>query len=211
MRTALLLATVASLFPSALAETDAALPLGVGSTLYWHSHFDGSNDTYVEKLIAEGSDFQIYLATNEFSEGGPSDYFALFSGIDFRSCDEDMPTPEERAAVAAMWPLETGKSANIFVTSDNPAKVEVGNESHSFLMGRTLPAHYVTIDYENNDEVEDEKILVLDDTPLTSEINWSESSRDTLTLVTKPRSDTAYDVSEETIGTCAALLTETQK
>ena len=122
-----------------------------------------------------------------------------------------MPTPEERAAVAAMWPLETGKSANIFVTSDNPAKVEVGNTSHSFLMGQTLPAHYVTIDYENNEEVEDEKILVLDDTPLTSEINWSESSRDTLTLVTKPRSDTAYDVSEETIGTCAALLTETQK
>ena len=211
MRKALLAAGLISSFPSALAETETALPLGPGSTLFWQSIFDGDSDKFSEKVIAEGEDFKIYQSNTDFSDGGPADFFALFSGIDFRSCDDEMPTPEERIAVAALWPLEAGKTANIFVTSDNLATIEIQETTDFFLMGQTFPAHAVKIDYQNNEEVEDEALVILDGTELTVRINWSETSRDTLSLVTKPRPGAVYDVSEEAIGTCAALLTETKK
>ena len=211
MRRALLAAAVAFVsFPSALAEQDAALPLGPGSVLYWSSHYDGSNDRYAEKVIAEGADFKIYLNDIEELGDGPANYFALFSGIDYRLCDAEMPTAEEREAIATLWPLETGKTAAIFATGDNPASVEIGDATDLYLMGQKRSAHSVTIDYENNEETEDETIVVLNDTHLTGLIQWADNSRDTLLLVTKPRPDKDYDLSEEAIGTCAALLTETE-
>lgn len=211
MRIALLAATVALVsFPSALAETDTALPLGPGSVLFWSSHFDGSNDRYAEKVIAEGPDFKIYLNDIEELGIGPANYFALFSGIDYRSCDAEMPAAEERVAVAALWPLETGKTAAIFTTSDNPAAVKIGDATDMFLMGQSRAAHSIKIDYENNEETEDETIFVLNDTHLTGVIEWAEGSQDTLLLVTKPRPETDYDLSEGAIGTCAALLTDTE-
>ncbi|MEO1660189.1 MAG: hypothetical protein AAFR51_04315 [Pseudomonadota bacterium] len=211
MRAALLAAIAASVFPSALAETDAALPLGPGSALYWQSSFDGSSDQYTETVIAAGEDFKIYKSNNDFSDHGPEDFFALFSGIDFRPCNEDMPAAEDRAAAAALWPLEVGKRAEVLANSDNPVKIEILQETNFFLMGQSLPAHVVKIDYQDNDETEDEDVVVLDDTKITVRLDWSATSRDALTLVTKPRPDAVYDLSEEAIGACAALLTETQK
>ncbi|MEL6415104.1 MAG: hypothetical protein AAFQ15_09230 [Pseudomonadota bacterium] len=211
MRSALLATAVAFLsFPSAMAEADAALPLGPGSALYWVCHYDGSNDRYSEKVIAEGEDFKVFLNDAQELGGGPENYYALFSGIDYRLCDAEMPTTEEREAISALWPLEAGKTAAIFATSDNPASVQVGNATELFVMGKYRSAHSVTIDYQNNEETEDETIVVLNDTHLTALIEWAENSRDTLLLVTKPRPDKNFDLSEGAIGTCAALLTDTE-
>lgn len=194
---------------AAQAAPDLTFPLGPGSELYWTSAYEGSSDRFKEQLIAENGDVQIFRTDNEYSEGEPSDYFALFSGIYYTTCDLDMPTAEERAAVKALWPLTSGGVAEI-KTGDG-AKIEIGAPTEYYLMGRSRPAHFVTGTYYGEEE-SSETLIVLDDVKLTVSIKWQDEGKDSAMLVTKPNAVASTMANTDLIGNCADLLnTQTDK
>lgn len=203
MRAALTI--VAAIFASgaATAAPDDALPMGPGSNIYWASAYDGGSDNFREALLEQGEDFAIFQSISDWAEGGPADYFTLFSGVFYVPCDADMPTPEERESIAGLYPLTTGNTASV-ATGDG-ASFTVGEATEFFLMGRSRPAHEIHSTYAG-DEPSEETIIVLDDTPLTVVIQWDESSRDSARLITSPKSVASTRVDTDLIGTCASLL-----
>jgi len=207
MRLAVLSALGVLLASSASAGEEASLPFGEGSTVYWTLAYDGGSDRLIERALISGDDFMIFQTVGDTAVGDASDYFALYSGIDYRTCDETQATAEERAALAALWPLEPGKSAKITSYDDTALTVRVGEASAFFLMGQMWPAHQLTLDYESEEET-DEELIVLDQLPISVSLKWDATSLDTVTLVTKPSPVALPDLSQETIGECAALLNE---
>lgn len=204
---AVILAALAGLITSPAIGQEAPVNLAPGTNLYWLTGYEYGYDQSREQLIYLGDDFAVYKTISEYSAGDESDYFALFSGIDFRGCDGDMPSAEERQALASLWPLTEGSSAQILLPE--PATIEVGAATEFYLMAKRLPAHSVTIDYSDNEETEDEALIVLDQIPVTVSIRWNETEKDTVTLMTGPKREFTTDLSEETIGSCTSLLNET--
>jgi hypothetical protein len=183
--------------------------MGPGSKVFWTSAYDGGSDRFYETLLAQGADFEIFRNDGEWSEGGTSDHFAVFSGIYFTPCDAEMPSDEERAEIAALWPLTEG--ASVELSSGDGATFEIGAQRDFFLMGKKWPAHDITGKYFG-DEPSEEGLIVLDDMPLTVAIRWQEGGSDTATLVTAPMSVASSPVDTDLIGNCASLLnTETNK
>lgn len=207
MRATIFTALIALAFGPTMAQEEQQT-IGPGSSVYWINFYEYDHDQYRELLVAQGDDFAIYKTVSEYEAGDASDYFALFSGIDFHSCDMDMPDAARRQSVASLWPLEEGKSVEI--TLPDNATVAVGAPTEFFLMGETLPAHNVTFDYADNEENSDEVLVVLDQMPVTASIRWNETDRDTVMMITKPKDVPTADLSEETIGACASLLSETK-
>lgn len=194
---------------AAQAAPERAIPMGPGSKVFWTSAYDGGSDRFYETLIAQGEDFEIFRNDGEWSEGGTSDHFAVFSGIYFSACDMEMPTDDERAKIAALWPLTEG--ASVELSSGDGATFEIGAQRDFFLMGKTWPAHDITGKYFG-DEPSEEGLIVLDDMPLTVAIRWQEGGVDTATLVTAPMSVASSPIDTDLIGNCASLLnTETNK
>lgn len=173
--------------------------------VYWVSASDGSTDRFQERLIAEKDDAQIYQTISDWQAEDASDYFALFSGIHFVSCDEGMPTAEERDKVAGLWPLTEG--AVVELTSGDGATFEVKEPLDFFLMGKTYPAHIVSGKY-GGDEPSEEDLVILDEAPLTVRIDWEDGGRDTATLVTRPPAVASPLEDLDSIGNCASLLNE---
>ena len=177
--------------------------------MFWISNYDGTADQYQEKLIAKGDDFAIYHNISEWNDGEPSDYFALFDGIYYQTCDLDMPTDEERAALTALRPFEPG--AQVEITSGDDARVTVGEAKDFFLMGRNWPAHEMSLSYKNEDGDSEETITVLDDLPLTVAIKWDENSQDTAMLVTRAKAELTPEINQDLIGNCASLLKDPEE
>ena len=188
---------------AAQAAPDLAFPLGAGSDLYWTSAYEGGSDRFTERLMAENGDVQIFRTDTEYSEGAPSDYFALFSGIYYTTCDLDMPTSEERAALEGLWPLTPGSLVEI--KSGDGAKIEVGEPTDYYLMGKRRPAHVVTGTYFGEEE-SSETLIVLDDVKLTVSIKWQDDGKDSVMLVTKPDAVASTYPNTDLIGNCADLL-----
>lgn len=171
--------------------------------MYWTSTSGSGSDKYSETLLVQGDDFAIFRTDSDWSEGGVSDHFALFSGIYYNACDMEMPTAEERQAMAGLWPLSEG--AKVDVSAGKGASIEVGATADFYLMGKTRAAHSIKISYQGDDPSE-ESIIVLDEVPLTVAIIWDDSTRDTTTLVTRPTSAASTPVDIDLIGNCASLL-----
>lgn len=206
MRLVLLMAAALIAGASAAADEKNSLAVGPGSYIYWTSAYDGGSEQYQEKMIAEGDGFAVYQSVNDYQSSDASDYFALFSGTYFTTCDAEMPTEEERKALAALLPFTAGQSVEI--TSGDGARVEIGAATEFFLMGKTWPAHKVAYAYADGDGTTDEDVIVLDQVPVTVSIRWDESSVDAVTLVTRPKSEFEPDLSEDTIGNCASLFNQ---
>ena len=193
---------------AAFAAPDQTFPLGPGSYIFWTSAYDGGSDRYQEQLIAQKDDVQLFKTMNEYSAGDESDYFALFSGIYITLCDTEMPTADERSAIADLWPLTPG--AAVEIKSGDGAKIEVGEPTQYYLMGQYHPAHLVTGTYYG-DEESSETLTILDNVKLTVGIDWDEGSKDRAMLVTKPNAVASTEVDTDLIGTCADLWnTETE-
>ncbi|MEL7041873.1 MAG: hypothetical protein AAGL90_10130 [Pseudomonadota bacterium] len=185
------------------AAPEGPVPMGPGSSIFWTSAFDGNTDNFRETLLVQGDDFAIFQSEADWSEGDATDYFALFSGIYFNTCNLEMPTSEERQALAALWPLTEG--ATVEIATDEGATFSVGQSTEFYLMGEPRAAHSIDIAYKG-EEPSEETILVLDDMPLTVSVNWDDGSRDSVTLVTRPKVDPLPELNTDLIGTCAALL-----
>ena len=153
--------------------------------------------------MVQGDDFAIFRTDSDWSEGGVTDHFALFSGIYYNTCDLEMPTMDERQAMAGLWPLSEGTKVDI--STGDGASIEVGSAAELFLMGKPRSAHSVKISYRGDDPSE-ESIIVLDEVPLTAAIFWEDGTRDTTTLVTRPTSVASTPVDIDLIGNCASLL-----
>ncbi|MEO0450880.1 MAG: hypothetical protein AAFZ74_11245 [Pseudomonadota bacterium] len=208
LRSALMIGALLLGSGAAIAAPDQTIPLGPGSYIYWTSAYEGGSDRYQEQLIAQLDDVQLFKTMNEYSEGDESDYFVLFSGIYFTLCDTEMPTMDERIALSNLWPLTPG--AVVEIKSGDGAKIEVGEPTQYFLMGRTHPAHAVSGTYYG-DEESSEILTVLDDVKITVGIHWDEGSKDSAMLVTKPNAVASTEVDTDLIGTCADLWnTETE-
>ena len=188
---------------AAQAAPDLTFPIGPGSELYWTSAYDGGSDRYKEQLIAENGDAHIFRTDTEYSEGEPSDYFALFSGIYYSTCDLEMPTAAERDALKALWPLTSGSVVEL--QSGDGAKIEIGAPTEYYLMGQSRPAHIVTGTYYGEEE-STETLVVLDDVQLTVSIEWQEDGKDSAMLVTKPDAVASTMANTDLIGNCADLL-----
>lgn len=194
---------------SAAAAPEQAFPFGPGSKVFWVSTMDGSVDRFYESLIAQGEDFEIFRNDGEWSDGSVTDHFVVFSGIYFTACDTEMPSVEDRQAIAGLWPLKMG--AKVEIGSNSGASLEIGAARDFFLMGKNWPAHSITGKYFGDDPSEEE-IIVLDDLPLTVTVRWQEGGVDTATLVTPPPSVASAPVDTDLIGNCASLLNiETDK
>ncbi|MCR9269484.1 MAG: hypothetical protein NXH72_05820 [Hyphomonadaceae bacterium] len=209
MRAALTIGTLILASGAAQAAPDAAFPIGPGTEIFWVSAYDGGSDRFYESLIAEQGDVQIFRTNSDYSEGGPSDHFALVSGIYYVGCDMEMPSDQERAAVAGLWPLTSGDVVEI--ESGDGAKFETGDTTEFYLMGRTYPAHVIKGTYYGDEESE-EMLTVLDEVKLTVGIKWDEGGTDSAVLVTKPDAVASTTPDTDLIGTCADLLnTETNE
>ncbi|MEO1305044.1 MAG: hypothetical protein AAFV37_08710 [Pseudomonadota bacterium] len=208
MRAAISLGAMIMGSGAAMAAPDHAFPIGQGSELFWVSAYDGGSDRFYESIVAEQADVQIYKTQGEYAAGDVGDYFALFSGIYVAGCDGDMPTQDERSAIADLWPLTPGSVVEI--SSGDGAKLEVGEPTEFFLMGQSRPAHIITGTYYGED-TSTEEIIVLDDVKATVGIRWQESGQDSVVLVTRPDDPASTFADTDLIGTCADLLnTETQ-
>ena len=188
-----------------MAAPEDPMPFGPGSLGFWINSYDGATDRYSEKVMSQGEGFEIYQVSSEYRSGEASDYYALFSGTYYASCDEDMPNAEDRAELKDLLPLAPEKTADIGAADDGTL-ISVLAPTEFFLMGRNWPAHSVKIQYRGEDPNE-ETVTVLDALPLTVRIDWDDDSRDTLLLVTKPTS-IAPDLDKSLIGNCASLLNE---
>lgn len=177
--------------------------MGPGSHIYWASVYDGGSDNYRETLLVEGEDFALYQMVSDWAQGDTNDYFALFSGIYYAPCEDDMPTAQEREAIAGLYPLNPGDKVEI--VSNGGASFTVGEATEFFLMGRPRAAHQIDVVHAGDDPSE-EAIVVLDDTPLTVAIQWDESARDLARLVTSPKSVASTRVDPDLIGSCASLM-----
>lgn len=207
MRLVSLSALLAFSASSAIAEDAEELPFGEGSTIYWTLAYDGGSDRLFERALVAGDDYMLFQTIGENVSGDVTDYFVLYSGVDYRTCDQPQATAEERAAFAELWPLEPRKTARVTSYDDNPFTIRVDEAKSFYLMGQSHPAHQLTIDYESEEQT-DEQMIVLDQLPITVSFKWEETSLDTVTLVTKPRPVAVPDLSQDTIGECAALLNE---
>ena len=188
---------------AAQAVPDQSPSMGPGSSIYWTSASGGSADRFRDTLLVQGDDFALFKTESDWSAGDETDYYALFSGIYYNTCDLEMPTDEERTALAGLWPLAEGKKVEI--ASDSGATFEVGASAEYFLMGEMRAAHEIKGTYLGDDPSE-ETIYVLDDLPLTVAVHWPEGGRDSVTLVTRPKSVASIPVDTDLIGTCARLL-----
>lgn len=181
-----------------------------GVSLFWVSHYDGMDSSYRERIVAAGEDWAIYQLLEdeglyEGDEVGP-DFYALFSGIDYRSCSEDqMPDEAERGRLAALFPLTEGSVMEETTYTGSPV-IRVGAREDFFLMGETVSANKVVFDFpEDDEEHEDEIVFVLSDKPYTVALDWGETGKDRVTLIAQS-DETLEAPSPDTLGNCAALL-----
>ncbi|RIJ23299.1 hypothetical protein D1224_03215 [Henriciella barbarensis] len=182
-----------------------------GVSLFWVSHYDGYDSSYRERIVAAGDDWAIYQLLederlSESDEVGPDDFYALFSGIDYRGCSEDeMPDQAERGRLAALFPLTEGGVMEETTFSGGPV-IRIGAREDFFLMGESVSVNKVVFDYPEDDEAhEDETMFVLTEKPYTVGLDWGESGKDRVTLIAQ--SNEIQDVpSPEMLGNCAALL-----
>lgn len=180
-----------------------------GISLFWTSNYEGSESSFRERVVAAGDDWAIYqtLLDDELSDvAGAEVFYVLFSGIDYRDCSGDpMPGDAERAALAALFPLQEGAVIEETSYPGNPV-IRVGGAQDFFLMGETVSAHEVVMDYAENDEDnEDETLIVLSDRPYTVAVDWGDRGMDRVMLIAQ--SDETPDVpAQDLLGTCAALL-----
>lgn len=191
---------------AASSQAVEALDLGPGSQVFWINNYDGGLDHFQEKLVGQAGDVGVYKNVYDGVEESPSEYFALFSGIYYITCDDEMPSQDEQDAMAALRPFEAGKT--LVVASGNDAEIVIVEPTEFFLMGRSWPAHTLQLTYGNDDERSTETISVLDDYPLTVQIDWEDNSKDTAMLVTRSKDMAQIDADEDLIGNCAGLLKE---
>ena len=210
MRWAAIASLILAIAAPALPAIGQSVPEPVpGVSLFWSSHYQGDTSSFRERIVATGEDWAIYetLWDEDFGvEPGPGDYFALFSGIDYRGCNGDsMPTDAEREGLAALLPFE--EQAEFVATSaEGSPTIRVGAAVDFFLMGETFAAREVVFDFDDNDEERtDETLTVLEDYPYTVKLDWDENSIDRVMLIAS--SDQPIEIPDaDMLGTCSVLL-----
>ena len=202
-------AVLASLSCPASADEPALPELEAGSSVFWSASTGGSADTFRERVVLTGDDWVLYQSifdTEEDEAMSPDSLFLLYGGIDYRSCfDTPLPTEAERDAIKALRPFSEGATVELASLEDDPV-VRVGAATEYFLMGQTHPAHEVLIDY--GDEDLNEKLVVLDDYPLTVVIDWDDSSQDRVMMVSGAKTTKITPPTASQLGACAAILDE---
>lgn len=180
-----------------------------GVSLFWMSHYEGDNSSFRERIVASGDGWALYESLWDDGlddETGPDDYFVLFGGIDYRSCaDDEMPSEADREAIAALTPYIEGAEASLESMSGSPT-IRVGAAVDFFLMGETVAAREIVIDYpEDTEDKTDEALTVLESHPYTIKIDWGENSLDRVMLIATS-AEPVETPDAGVLGSCAALL-----
>ena len=211
VRAAIALLSIAIAAPG-LAGHGQELPAPeAGVSLFWASNYTGDNSSFRERVVAAGEDWAIYesLWDTPYDDGvepGPGDYFAMFNGIDYRSCSEDeMPSEAERAGLSALRPFEEGTEL-VLTSLDASPSIRVGAAVDFFLMGKTVQGREVVLDFADDAEDKtDEALTVLENDPYTVKLDWGEDGIDRVMLIAQ--SDTPVETpTAEMLGNCASLL-----
>lgn len=195
---------VVSALASVAASAEGEL-LKPGTVAFWSSNFDGEQSNYQAKVVAAGDDFVLFRPNyDEYvieADDAASEMFVEFSGLFVRFCDEEMPTSEERASLAGMWPPEPGTVTEIDGAA--PAKVTIEEETTFFFMGEERKAWSVNAEYEG----ELETYAVLDDLRMIASIEWLEGdgSERLMAINTRGAAPSSEDLNENELGTCASL------
>ena len=199
--------------PALAAGAQDMLEPAPGVILSWTSHYDDYSSGFREMIVAAGDDWAIYQSLfddDPAHEVGADDYYIVFSGIDYRACVEaELPDEAEREALAA---LALGEQQVLEDSSiqGNPA-VRAGEEVDFFLMGETVTAREIVIDFAEDDEDNtDQTITVLGAHPYTAKIDWGDGTIDRLMLIAE--AETVPDMPPaELLGDCAAFLNKTEQ
>ena len=201
------LAMLALAAPGALAQAAPLPGLEAGGSIFWVTQFEGGSDRYRERIVEIGPDWILYETLSDYEDdmAGPGEnMFLIFSGIEFRGCeDDDFPTREERDAMAALYPFTEGASAELNASGD-ARTVRVGEATEFFLMGAQRKAHKVMIDF--GDEELDEELTILDDAPLTVRIDWTDSGEDRVLAIYSASDTPLPEPTADDLGACAGFL-----
>jgi len=187
----------------ASAQDNADLKMGVGSKLFW-----GAVDyPYSETVLAIKDDFVIYL--NDEIEGDvptPTDYYVIFSGIYFETCDADMPSRVQRDAFADFLPLKEG--AKLVSDVVGGLTLDVTKKTKPFLMGKYRDGYELKVTYTDED-YGGETIEVIDGLPLNVRLDYGDESVYRLTLLTRSdKRGVQEGLEQQNIGNCASLITK---
>lgn len=187
----------------AAAQDNSDLKLGVGSKLFWGP----TDSSYSETVMAIKDDFVLYL-NDEFESdiAEPSDYYAIFSGIYFQTCDGEMPSKIQRDALAKFLPLKEG--AQLFSDVVGGLTLDVTNKTKPFLMGKYRDGYELKVSYTDED-YGGETIQVIDGLPLNVRVAYDDETVYRLNLLTSSDKIGVQDgLDLQNIGNCASLITK---
>lgn len=186
---------------SALAEVVYSPP-PVGTQITWSEQgADGSTATRVSQVVASGPDFAIYLFDLGWDDTKPVSYFAEFSGLHTVSCVAQMPTPDERASLGSLWPLQSGSSLSVGEGQNITYTVAEPAEHYIVQAEDPRPAQIVHSEVEG---IETDITLSLD-WKMPVRLTWPDGLSISAIDVFLPNGSRQADIGDE-IGQCATLL-----
>ena len=195
----------------ALAVTGAAqaqsdfTPPPIGTMVTWSFGSENERSTRLSEVVANGSDFAIFLSDLRLDADTAASYVVEFSGIHVTSCAQDMPSEAERLALLQAWPLKSGQT--IRVAHGQAATYEIGKlTSHTLnaIEGPTQARQIKAI----FGSVENDITLSLD-WNMAVAVSWPDGSGDRALEVVPPQGAPSRprDISRA-IGNCASLLSK---
>ena len=104
----------------------------LGVELIYKSVFRGEPDVELRQIVVgRGEDYAIYANILDDGLSGPEDLFIEYSGVYWQDCIQAPISDYQREKLAALWPLETGKSTSMPFQGDlsEQMTIEIGEWS----------------------------------------------------------------------------------
>lgn len=203
----LMLAVAGSLAAPALAQQADYAPLPVGTRLTLSIAEPGYGiETYNTEVYATGADFMITREADPATHGDPGSYYVEFSGFFLLGCNEPLPSPDERAQLRALWPLNEGGEAGF--AGEFSGRVAVGAPTTTPTPGGgAANAHAVVVRYDYEDEPFQENIMMAEGVSTPTLVVTSTGSITSLTTIYRPENPVELSpVDDSVLQNCASLF-----
>lgn len=204
LRTISVLSCLVPLAAGASAQ-DSYSPPPIGTMVTWSFGNESDRETRISEVVANGSDFVIYMSDLRLDSESPASYLVEFSGLHTASCSGKIPNTGERKRLASAWPLKSGETVE--VSGELGATYTIGKlRSHTLNVSegptqvRQIKASY--------GKIENDIILSLNwNIPVA--VAWADGTGDRALEILPPTKKTTIKRRlRESLGNCAKLLDE---